>query len=138
MTSPQSKEKTSSPEKEPLLLESQEDQVCHFTVFNQLIETEKIERVTYLFFQERISCSHSKMSIKENNHRSILPSTFNISFKTWILIAICLQNAGYSLTRKYSVKYENVSSKEILIGNTNFILDIFGFYSTSHYVQYRK
>lgn len=61
------------------------------------------------------------MSIKENN-RSMLPAVFgtiNISFKTWILIAICLQNAGYSLTRKYSVQYEKVSSKEILIGLNN-------------------
>eukprot|EP01035_Chromulina_nebulosa_P041920 gene41920-56770_t len=69
----------------------------------------------YLSNQEKKICE--PMSIKENN-RSMLPavfSTINISFKTWILIAICLQNAGYSLTRKYSVKYENVSSKEILI-----------------------
>lgn len=35
--------------------------------------------------------------------------------KTWILILICLQNAGYSLIRKYSVANEHVSSKEVLI-----------------------
>lgn len=43
--------------------------------------------------------------------------TYNgrVSVKTWILILICVQNAGYSLIRKYSVANENVSSKEILI-----------------------
>jgi UDP-sugar transporter A1/2/3 len=42
-------------------------------------------------------------------------SSTGMSIKTWILILICLQNAGYSLIRKYSVANENVSSKEILI-----------------------
>mmetsp|Transcript_12016 Transcript_12016/g.17989 ORF Transcript_12016/g.17989 Transcript_12016/m.17989 type:complete len:380 (+) Transcript_12016:18-1157(+) len=57
-----------------------------------------------------------RMSIKENNRSFIgVMNPCNVSLKTWILIAICLQNAGYSLIRKYSVKYENVSSKEILI-----------------------
>ena len=37
------------------------------------------------------------------------------SLKTGILIAICLQNAGYTLLRKYSTMTEAVSSKEILL-----------------------
>lgn len=37
------------------------------------------------------------------------------SIKTIILVALCLQNAGYTLLRKLSTKTENVSSKEILI-----------------------
>jgi len=37
------------------------------------------------------------------------------SFKTWILILLCIQNAGYSLIRKYSVSTQSVSSKEILL-----------------------
>ena len=36
-------------------------------------------------------------------------------FKTTILLLLCLQNAGYSLLRKYSTMTENVSSKEILL-----------------------
>ena len=36
------------------------------------------------------------------------------SLKSSILIAVCLQNAGYTLIRKYSTMTENVSSREIL------------------------
>eukprot|EP01038_Epipyxis_sp_PR26KG_P005010 gene5010-6996_t len=39
----------------------------------------------------------------------------NVSLKTWILLGILFQNAGYTLLRKYSTKNENVSSKEILL-----------------------
>lgn len=39
----------------------------------------------------------------------------NFSLKTTILILLCLQNAFYTLVRKWSTKYEDVSSKEILI-----------------------
>ena len=35
--------------------------------------------------------------------------------RTGILVGICLQNAGYTLLRKYSTQYEHVSSKEILL-----------------------
>jgi Nucleotide-sugar transporter len=38
-----------------------------------------------------------------------------MSLRTSILVAICLQNAGYTLLRKYSTANENVSSKEILL-----------------------
>lgn len=38
----------------------------------------------------------------------------NFSIRTIILVALCLQNACYTLVRKYSTKYEDVSSKEIL------------------------
>jgi solute carrier family 35 (UDP-sugar transporter), member A1/2/3 len=38
-----------------------------------------------------------------------------LSIRTVILVALCLQNACYTLIRKYSTKYEDVSSKEILI-----------------------
>lgn len=37
-----------------------------------------------------------------------------MSLRTVILVSICLQNAGYTLLRKYSTSHENVSSKEIL------------------------
>jgi len=37
------------------------------------------------------------------------------SIKNCILIAVCLQNAGYTLLRKYSTQTEDVSSKEILL-----------------------
>ncbi len=51
------------------------------------------------------------MTVKENP--SMLGANA-ISLKTGILLSLCLQNAGYTLLRKYSTKYENVSSKEIL------------------------
>ena len=38
-----------------------------------------------------------------------------VSLRTGILIALCLQNAGYTLVRKYSTQTENVSSKEVLL-----------------------
>ena len=38
-----------------------------------------------------------------------------ICHRTIILVSLCLQNAGYSLMRKYSVQTENVSSKEVLL-----------------------
>ena len=38
-----------------------------------------------------------------------------ISLRTAILVAICLQNAGYTLLRKYSTMTQRVSSKEILL-----------------------
>jgi UDP-sugar transporter A1/2/3 len=53
------------------------------------------------------------MAIKENSKN-------RITMKTGILIALCLQNAGYTLVRKYSTVTENVSSKEIL-----FVAEIF-------------
>lgn len=43
----------------------------------------------------------------------LIPKQF--SLKTIILVAICLQNASYTLLRKYSTMTENVSSKEILL-----------------------
>lgn len=53
--------------------------------------------------------------IKENTPSvmSMFQSSF-FSIKTIVLISLCLQNAGYTLLRKYTTKYENVSSKEIL------------------------
>ena len=38
-----------------------------------------------------------------------------MSFKIAILLEVCLQNAGYTLIRKYSTLTESVSSKEILL-----------------------
>jgi UDP-sugar transporter A1/2/3 len=38
-----------------------------------------------------------------------------LSLRTAILIGVCLQNAGYTLIRKYSTQTENVSSKEVLL-----------------------
>lgn len=38
-----------------------------------------------------------------------------LSLRTGILIALCLQNAGYTLVRKFSTQTENVSSKEVLL-----------------------
>jgi len=49
------------------------------------------------------------MNIKEK-----LPKMVELSTKTIILISLCLQNCFYTLLRKYSTKYENVSYKEIL------------------------
>ncbi|KAJ1430086.1 nucleotide-sugar transporter-domain-containing protein [Ochromonadaceae sp. CCMP2298] len=39
----------------------------------------------------------------------------NFSLRTIILIALCLQNAVYTVMRKYSTQYEDVSAHEILI-----------------------
>lgn len=50
------------------------------------------------------------MSIKEK-----LPKMVELSTKTIILISLCLQNCLYTLLRKYSTKYEDVSYKEILL-----------------------
>lgn len=47
--------------------------------------------------------------VKENMNAN------RLTFRTIILIALCLQNAGYTLFRKYSTMTENVSSKEILL-----------------------
>ena len=38
-----------------------------------------------------------------------------LSLRSAILIGVCLQNAGYTLIRKYSTQTENVSSKEVLL-----------------------
>lgn len=58
----------------------------------------------------------------DNNQQKFLeemgPGNFSLNslnFKHVVLIAICLQNAFYTLLRKYSVQSENVSSKEILL-----------------------
>lgn len=51
------------------------------------------------------------MSVKENG--AYMEN--NYSIRTIILVALCLQNACYTLVRKYSTKYEDVSSKEILL-----------------------
>ena len=48
--------------------------------------------------------------IKENTN-----SKSRMSLKTIILVSLCLQNAGYTLIRKYSTVTEKVSSKEILL-----------------------
>lgn len=53
------------------------------------------------------------MKIKENSE--IHKSLGTHSLKTAILILLCLQNACYTLVRKYSTANENVSSKEILL-----------------------
>ena len=50
------------------------------------------------------------MSIKEK-----LPKMVELSTKTIVLISLCLQNCLYTLLRKYSTKYEDVSYKEILL-----------------------
>lgn len=44
--------------------------------------------------------------------RSMMQNLF--SLKTSILLCVCLQNAGYTLIRKYSTMTEDVSSREIL------------------------
>ena len=51
--------------------------------------------------------------IKENKGSALIPPTM-YSLKSIILISLCLQNAGYTLLRKYTTKYEKVSAKEIL------------------------
>jgi hypothetical protein len=50
------------------------------------------------------------MNIKEK-----LPKMVELSTKAIILISLCLQNCLYTLLRKYSTKYEDVSYKEILL-----------------------
>ena len=55
--------------------------------------------------------SSDLMSVKENG--ALMENNFSI--RTIILVALCLQNACYTLVRKYSTKYEDVSSKEILL-----------------------
>ncbi len=41
------------------------------------------------------------------------PALFSI--KTAVLVGLCLQNAGYTLLRKFTTQHEHVSSKEILL-----------------------
>lgn len=50
-----------------------------------------------------------KMQTKENSNQN------RLSLRSAILISLCLQNAGYTLIRKYSTQTENVSSKEVLL-----------------------
>ncbi len=54
-------------------------------------------------------------SSSSSTYSSSTYSSSTYSTKSLILIAICLQNAGYTLLRKYSVQTEAVSSKEILL-----------------------
>jgi solute carrier family 35 (UDP-sugar transporter), member A1/2/3 len=42
-------------------------------------------------------------------------SSNKLSLRSAILIGVCLQNAGYTLVRKYSTQTENVSSSEVLL-----------------------
>lgn len=42
-----------------------------------------------------------------------MSSFFNV--KTLVLIALCLQNSGFTLLRKYILKYERVSTYEVLL-----------------------
>jgi UDP-sugar transporter A1/2/3 len=62
--------------------------------------------------------THSReedIMIKENTPSMLTSLNSNFfSIKTIVLISLCLQNAGYTLLRKYTTKYEHVSSKEIL------------------------
>jgi UDP-sugar transporter A1/2/3 len=51
--------------------------------------------------------------VKEN--KANMFGDYTYSLKSTILVALCLQNAGYTLLRKYSTKYEQISSKEILL-----------------------
>ena len=44
-----------------------------------------------------------------------MSSSSRLSLRSAILIGVCLQNAGYTLIRKYSTQTENVSSKEVLL-----------------------
>ena len=50
------------------------------------------------------------VNLKEN-----MSSSSRLSLRSAILIGVCLQNAGYTLVRKYSTQTENVSSKEVLL-----------------------
>jgi UDP-sugar transporter A1/2/3 len=54
--------------------------------------------------------------IKENKaSASVLNISAMFTIKTAVLVLLCLQNAGYTLLRKYTTRFENVSSKEILL-----------------------
>lgn len=54
--------------------------------------------------------------IKENKaSASVLNISAMFTIKTVVLVSLCLQNAGYTLLRKYTTRFENVSSKEILL-----------------------
>ena len=64
------------------------------------------------------------MGIKDRDRNLSLPEVVVIylsnlwgrmSLKLAILVGVCLQNAGYTLIRKYSTLTEQVSSKEILL-----------------------
>jgi solute carrier family 35 (UDP-sugar transporter), member A1/2/3 len=53
------------------------------------------------------------MLIKENKSMTLEAPPF-FSIKSAVLISLCLQNAGYTLLRKWTTQNERVSSKEIL------------------------
>jgi UDP-sugar transporter A1/2/3 len=53
-------------------------------------------------------------TVSDTSWRRIMSTSGLFSLKTSILIAVCLQNAGYTLIRKYSTMTEDVSSREIL------------------------
>lgn len=67
------------------------------------------------------------MAYVKENKGSYFISTDMYSLKSIILISLCLQNAGYTLLRKYTTKYEDVSSKEILLVS-EFVKMIFSIY----------
>jgi UDP-sugar transporter A1/2/3 len=52
---------------------------------------------------------------EKNNNRMSGRYASMLTLRNSILLGVCLQNAGYTLIRKYSTITENVSSKEILL-----------------------
>lgn len=76
------------------------------------------------------------MLIKENTSNPYSINSISMTFFTLrniILIAVCLQNAGYTLLRKYTTKYENVSSHEIL-----FFSEILKFFFSLYMIYHEK
>lgn len=65
------------------------------------------------YFESIIPMSEA-IDMKYSNSNGTTNSTV-FSLKVIILVSLCLQNAGYTLIRKYSTLTENISSKEILI-----------------------
>lgn len=53
------------------------------------------------------------------------------SIKTAVLVSLCLQNAGYTLLRKYTTQHEHVSSKEILFVS-EILKILFSLYMITH------
>lgn len=75
------------------------------------------------------SANHSE----DDNKKAPSGKFATMSIRTTILVALLLQNSGYTLFRKYSTMTEDVSSREILLVG-ELIKFVFSTYGMLNYV----
>jgi PDZ domain-containing secreted protein len=72
----------------------------------------------------------------DDDNKKSQSQKFAMSIRTAILVALLLQNSGYTLLRKYSTMTEDVSSREILLVGEliKFVFSTYGM--TAYTIQY--